>query len=63
MVSSLDKLVSNLTSCGKCYACKPGNCLKRYMKDEWKGIGRCGECLNCKLVKESCQKPVDNYEE
>ena len=65
MASSLDKLVSNLFSCGKCESCKPGDCLKRYIKDgkivQWKGIGSCGLCLNCELAKQSCLKPVDTH--
>ena len=53
MPSSLDELVSNLTACGKCDSCKPGDCLKRYVEG---GIGSCDRCKNCQLVKKSCLK-------
>jgi len=33
MASSLYKLVSNITTCGKCDACKPGSCLKRSVEE------------------------------
>ena len=53
--SNMDKLVSNITACGKCESCYPGDCLKRYVKDgkiiQCKGIGSCGNCRNCLLVK------------
>ena len=55
MPSSLDELVSNLTACGKCDSCKPGDCLKRYVEE---GIGSCDRCINCLLVKKSCLEPT-----
>jgi len=52
MASSLNRLVSNFTDCGKCDSCRPGDCLKRFVKErkiiQWKGIGPCGKCRNCK---------------
>jgi len=35
MTSSLDKLVTNITACGKCDACRPksGRCLKRSVEE------------------------------
>ena len=60
MSSSLDVLISNLTACGKCDSCKPGDCLKRYVEGgkliQYKGIGSCDRCKNCQLVKKSCLK-------
>ena len=53
MPSSLDELISNLTACGKCDSCKPGDCLKRYVEE---GIGSCDRCINYLLVKKSCFK-------
>ena len=64
MPTSLDKLVANLTKCGKCVACKPGNCIKRYIKDgkiiQYKGIGSCEKCNNCLLAKSRCLSPRDD---
>ena len=34
MSSSLDKLVENITRCGKCKSCQPGKCIKRYIDDQ-----------------------------
>ena len=56
MASSLEKLVENLTSRGKCKSCKPGDCLK-----EEKVIGSCGKCQNCLLVSEPCHSPVGEF--
>ena len=62
MSSSLDELTSNLTACGKCDSCRPGDCLKRYVEGckliQYKGIGSCDRCINCQLVKKSCFKPT-----
>ena len=55
MASSLEKLVENLTSCGKCQSCKPGDCLTSDV------IGRCGKCENCLLVDKPCFSPVDKF--
>ena len=64
MSTSIDKLVANLTKCGKCEACKPGDCTKRYIKDgkiiQYKGIGRCEKCKNCLLVESRCLSPSDD---
>ena len=53
MSTSLNGLVDNLTKCGKCDACKPGDCIKRYIEDgkiiKYEGIGKCGRCKNCNL--------------
>ena len=34
MGSSLEKLVKNITKCGKCEACKPGKCIKLYINNK-----------------------------
>ena len=63
MPSSLSSLAENLTKCGKCGACKPGDCIRRYIKDgkviQYKGIGKCGECKNCNLAESKCISPTD----
>ena len=63
MPTSLSSLVDNLTKCGKCGACKPGDCIKRYIEDEkivqYKGIGNCEKCKNCLLAKSKCLSPKD----
>ena len=45
MQTSLSSLVDNLTKCGNCEACKPWDCMKRYIEDkkivQYKGIGNC----------------------
>ena len=63
MSSSLHKLVSNNTACGKCDTCKPGDCIKRSVE---KGkivyhntIGPCRKCINCHLKGKPCQTPTD----
>ena len=57
MQCSLSGLVDNLTKCGKCETCKPGKCLKRYVKDgeiiTFNGVGNCEQCKNCKLLGSS----------
>ena len=64
MSSSLDKLVDNITKCGKCDTCDPGKCLKQYINNRGKIIQHktsfpCGECINCKNVDKACMNP--NY--
>ena len=65
MSSSLDGLVDNLTKCGKCEACKPGDCIKRYIEDgkiiKYEGVGKCGRCKNCNLAESKCLSPSDKY--
>ena len=55
MASSLEKLVENLTSCGKCESCKPGPC---FVKDV---IGKCRKFENCLLVDKPCFTPVNEF--
>ena len=62
MSSSLEKLVSNITKCGKCDTCNPGKCLKRYVNNNGKIIQHktsiaCGKCVNCKNVDKDCMSP------
>ena len=63
MASSLSNLTDNLTKCGKCEACKPGDCMKKYIENgkivKYKGIGNCEKCKNCKLAKSKCLSPTD----
>ena len=63
MQCSLSGLVDNLTKCGKCESCKPGKCLKRYIKDgkiiTFNGVGNCDQCKNCKLLGSMCFSPID----
>ena len=61
MSSSLENLVKNITKCGKCDACNPGNCIKRVVDSEdhlmqHKTSFSCGECINCKNSSKSCMK-------
>ena len=61
MSSSLENLVKNITKCGKCDACNPGNCIKRIFDSEdhimqHKTSFSCGECINCKNSSKSCMK-------
>ena len=62
MGCGLDKLVSNITACGKCESCQPGDCLKRYIEEgkikQYKGIGSCDKCRNCLPIKNPCFKPT-----
>ena len=53
MSSGLDKLVKNITKCGKCNTCKPDKCMKLNIKNKNKTSQHktslpCGECINCK---------------
>ena len=61
MSSSLENLVKNITKCGKCDACNPGNCMKRIVDSEdhimqHKTSFSCGKCINCKNSSKSCMK-------
>ena len=49
MASGMDKLVSNITACGKCKSCCPEDCLKEY--EEEGSIRSCGKCKNCLLLR------------
>ena len=53
MSSGLDKLVKNITKCGKCNTCKPDKCMKLNINNKNKTSQHktsipCGECINCK---------------
>ena len=53
MQSSLEKLVSNITKCGKCDTCNPGKCTKQHINNKGKITQHktslpCGKCINCK---------------
>ena len=37
MASGMDKLISNITACGKCGSCHPGDCLKQYVEEGGSG--------------------------
>ena len=61
MSSSLENLVKNITKCGKCDACNPGNCIKRVVNSKdhamhHKTSFSCGECINCKNSAKLCMK-------
>ena len=65
MSSSLDKLVENITKCGKCETCKPDSCIRKSVNDRGCIIQHqtsypCLECKNCKKVGKSCVNPVYN---
>ena len=65
MSSSLDKLVENVTKCGKCETCKPDSSIRRSVSDRGRIIQHqtsypCLECKNCKKVGKSCVNPVYN---
>ena len=64
MSSGLEKLVSNITKCGKCDTCNPGKCLKKINnKDkirQHKTSLPCGECMNCKNKDKACINPKYN---
>ena len=52
MGSSLDKLVENITKCGKCETCRPDSCICRSVSDKSRIIQhntsyKCFECVNC----------------
>ena len=62
---SLDKLVENVTKCGKCETCKPDSCIRRSVSDRGRIIQHqtsypCLECKNCTKVGKSCVNPVHN---
>ena len=61
MQSSLEKLVSNITKCGNCETCKPGDCIEVNKKSKHKNSITCGDCKNCKAVDEDCINP--NYDQ
>ena len=63
MRSSLDKLVQNVTKCGKCETCKPDSCIRRSESDKGRIIQHktsypCLEFKNCKKIGKSCVNPV-----
>ena len=64
MSSGLEKLVSNITKCGKCDTCNPGKCLKKVSKKDnirqHKTSLPCGECMNCKNKDKACINPKYN---
>ena len=65
MGSSLEKLVKNITKCGKCETCKPDDCMKLNINYKNKTLQHktsipCGECQNCKNIDEDCISP--NYD-
>ena len=65
MGSSLEKLVSNITKCGKCETCKPDDCMKLNINYKNKTLQHktsipCGECQNCKNIDKDCISP--NYD-
>ena len=65
MSSSLDKLVGNVTKCGKCGTCKPDSCIGRSVSNKGRIIRHktsypCLECNNCKKVGKSCVNPVND---
>ena len=59
MASGMDKLVSNITACGKCESCHPGDCLKQYVGEG--SIELCDNCRNCLLIKEPCFEPSSEH--
>ena len=65
MSSSLEKLVKNITKCGKCGTCDPGDCVKRHVNDKGKIVQHktsfpCGKCRNCKNKDKACANPNHN---
>ena len=65
MMSSLEKLVKNITKCGKCETCKPDDCMKLNINYENKTLQHktsipCGDCINCKNNDKDCISP--NYD-
>ena len=65
MSSSLEKLVTNITKCGKCNTCKPDKCMKLNINNKNKTLQHktslpCNECKNCKDKDKACINP--NYE-
>ena len=64
MSSGLQKLVQNITKCGKCDTCNPGKCMKKHINNKDKTMLHktslpCGECMNCKNKDKACINP--NY--
>ena len=62
MMSSLEKLVTNITKCGKCNTCKPDKCMKLNINYKNKTLQHktslpCNECKNCKNIDEDCINP------
>ena len=62
MMSNLDKLVTNITKCGKCNTCKPDKCMKLNINYKNKTLQHktslpCNECKNCKNIDEDCINP------
>ena len=62
MSSSLDKLVKNITKCGKCDTYEPGQCMKGHFENEGMVMKHitslpCGECINCKNKDRNCINP------
>ena len=65
MSMSLDRLVDNITKCGKCDTCNPDKCLKRFVNSKGRLVQHktsfpCGECKNCKNTYKTCINP--NYD-
>ena len=65
MSSGLEKLVTNITKCGKCNTCKPDKCMKLNINNKNKTLQHktslpCNECKNCKNTDEACINP--NYD-
>ena len=61
----MEKLVKNITKCGKCDTCDPGKCIKRHINNKGKIIQHktsflCSECKNCKNINKACINP--NYD-
>ena len=65
MYSSQSSLVTNITACGICESCCPGDCLKQYVEEgnviEYKGIESCSKCENCLLIKKPCFEPSTKH--
>ena len=64
MSSSLEKLIKNITKCGKCDTCDPGKCTKQHI-NKGKTIQHitsfpCSKCINCKNKDKACMSP--NYD-
>ena len=65
MNSSLNKLIQNITKCGKCDTCDPGKCMKKHIKNKGRTMKHttslpCGGCINCKNKDKACMNP--NYD-
>ena len=62
MSSGLEKLVTNITKCGKCNTCEPDKCMKLNINNKNKTLQHktslpCNECKNCKNIDEDCINP------